>query len=143
MASYNTARHFNIDHLVGAIAPGRFADVVAQDARRRMTGLRKRSARSSCENGNFSYVLPIPQIDYPEWARNTMNGEAITAEDFLIAAPKDATTVTAALMSPFSSLTAFHGRCRSSMVLFGSLSGRKEVAVVDRYAGTGQVSKMF
>ena len=28
MASYNTARHFNIDHLVGAIAPGRYADVV-------------------------------------------------------------------------------------------------------------------
>ena len=28
MAGYNTARHFNIDHLVGSIAPGRYADVV-------------------------------------------------------------------------------------------------------------------
>ena len=31
MASYNTARHFHVEHLVGSIAPGRYADVVLLD----------------------------------------------------------------------------------------------------------------
>ena len=31
MGSYNTARHFHIEHLVGSIAPGRYADVVLLD----------------------------------------------------------------------------------------------------------------
>ena len=28
LGSYNTARHFRIDHLVGSLTPGRYADVV-------------------------------------------------------------------------------------------------------------------
>ena len=150
MASYNTARHFNIDHLVGAIAPGRYADVVllsdVNDVEIDRVYANGQLA-AHAENGSFSYVLPIPQIDYPEWARNTMNvGKRVAAADFLIAAPKDAKTVTAALMEPFFFFDRFPtGELPvvDGLVHSDPSQGVSKVAVVDRYAGTGQVSKMF
>ena len=150
MASYNTARHFNIDHLVGAIAPGRYADVVllsdVNDVEIDRVYANGQLAAHT-KDGNFSYLLPIPQIEYPEWARNTMNvGKRVTAEDFLIAAPKDAKTVTAALMEPFFFFDRFPtGELPvvDGLVHSDPSQGVSKVAVVDRYAGTGQVSKMF
>ena len=76
MASYNTARHFNIDHLVGSIAPGRYADVVLlRDIEKvqidRVYANGKLAA--SHKDNDYKYLLPIPKIDYPDWTKNTFN----------------------------------------------------------------------
>ncbi|MGA0614816.1 adenine deaminase C-terminal domain-containing protein [Paracoccus sp. KR1-242] len=39
MASYNTARSFHMDHLIGSLAPGRFADIVLTDSLSRINPL--------------------------------------------------------------------------------------------------------
>ena len=73
-------------------------------------------------------------------------GKRITPDDFLIAAPKDAETVTAALMEPFFFFDQFPtGELPvvDGLVHSDPSQGVSKVAVVDRYAGTGQVSKMF
>ncbi len=150
MASYNTARHFNIDHLVGSIAPGRYADVVLlSDLDKvqidRVYANGKLAAYS--KDGEYAYALPIPQVDYPDWSRNTMNlGKPVVADDFVIAAPADAETVTAALMQPFYFADDFPtGQLPvvDGLVHADPAKGISKVAVVDRYAGTGAVSKMF
>ena len=150
MASYNTARHFNIDHLVGAIAPGRYADVVLlSDVDSVEIDRVYANGRLAAQtlDGDYGYTLPIPQIEYPAWSQNTMNvGKRVQAEDFVIKAPAGATTVTAALMEPFYFANTFPtGELPvvDGLIHADSTNGISKVAVVDRYAGTGAVAKMF
>ncbi len=150
MASYNTARHFNIDHLVGSIAPGRYADVILLSDLKNVeidrvyaNGL----LAAHGDDGNYAYALPIPKVNYPEWSRNTMQvGKRLTADDFVITAPNEATTVTAALMEPFYRAPEFPTEVLpvvNGVVNADPALGISKVAVVDRYSGKGQVSKMF
>ena len=150
MASYNTARHFNIDHLVGSIAPGRYADVVLlRDIEKvqidRVYANGQLAARY--QDNKYKYLLPIPTIDYPDWSKNTFNiGKTLEAADFVIKAPDEATKVFAALMEPFyfaddfpvAELPVIEGVVRGDPAM-----GISKVAVVDRYSGAGRVSKMF
>lgn len=150
MASYNTARHFNIDHLVGSIAPGRYADVVLisdiDKVRIERVYANGRLASQRLE-GEPSYLLPVPKIDYPSWSKNTMNvGKRLIAEDFAVYAPTEASNVTAALMQPFYFLETFP--TGELPVVDGQVhadpsSAISKVAVVDRYSGEGKVAKMF
>jgi Adenine deaminase len=51
---------------------------------------------------NGEYLLPIPEIEYPQWATDTMNvGRELIAADFIITAPEGRETVNAALLEPF------------------------------------------
>ena len=150
MASYNTARHFNIDHLVGAIAPGRYADVVfLRDVNEVEIDRVYANGRlaSGYQDGDYKYLLPIPKIDYPDWSKNTINiGRSLTAKDFSVKAPEFATTVNAALMEPFYFADTFPtGELPvvDGFVNADPASGISKVAVVDRYSGAGKVSKMF
>ena len=150
MASYNTARHFNIDHLVGAIAPGRYADVVfLRDVNEVEIDRVYANGRlaSGYQDGDYKYLLPIPKIDYPDWSKNTINiGRSVTAKDFSVKAPEFATTVNAALMEPFYFADTFPiGELPvvDGFVNADPASGISKVAVVDRYSGAGKVSKMF
>ena len=150
MASYNTARHFNIDHLVGSIAPGRYADVVLlRDIEKvqidRVYANGKLAA--SHKDNDYKYLLPIPKIDYPDWTKNTFNiGKTLEAADFAVKAPDKATKVSAAIMEPFyfdddfpiAELPVIGGVVRGDPAM-----GISKVAVVDRYSGAGRVSKMF
>ena len=150
MASYNTARHFNIDHLVGAIAPGRYADVVfLRDVNEVEIDRVYANGRlaSGYQDGDYKYLLPIPKIDYPDWSKNTINiGRSVTAKDFSVKAPEFATTVNAALMEPFYFADTFPtGELPvvDGFVNADPAGGISKVAVVDRYSGAGKVSKMF
>ena len=150
MASYNTARHFKLDHLVGAIAPGRYADVVF------LSDPEAVSIHSVYANGKLAahkdkksgtYLLPITKIDYPDWAKNTMNvGRLVNADDFAIAAPPGRTTANVALMRPFYFEETFMvGQLPvvSGKVIGDPLVGITKVGVVDRYHGNANTSKMF
>lgn len=146
MGSYNTARHFRIDHLVGALAPGRYADVVLLDDPGSVS-ITRVFANGRLASKGTEYLLPIPEITYPKWAYNTMNvGRAVTADDFKIMAPEGRTMVTAALMEPFYFEGGFIEEQMpvvAGEVVPDTARGISKVAVVDRYHGTAATSKML
>lgn len=146
LGSYNTARHFKVDHLVGAIAPGRYADLVF------LSDVDKVEIAKVMANGQIAsegrhYLLTIPKIDYPQWVHNTMNvGRKLRASDFTIYSPKGKKEVNVALMQPFYFAPDFiKGKLpvNQGQVKAAPEKGINKVAVVDRYHGTAATSKMF
>ena len=147
LGSYNTARHFNIDHLVGALAPGRYADVVLLSDPQTVT-IERVYANGQLAADNGEYLLPIPEIEYPQWATDTMNvGRELIAADFVITAPEGRETVKAAVLEPFWFEPEFITKelpvAEDGTVKADPEAGLIKVAVVDRYHGTAAVSKMI
>lgn len=146
LGSYNTARHFRIDHLVGSIAPGRYADVVL------LKDVTKVDIAEVFVNGRLAasagkFLLPIPAVEYPAKLHDTINiGRALNAADFRIEAPAGRTSVNAAVMAPFSFNEQFETvqmPVTDGVVLPDATRGISKVAMVDRYHGKAAVSRMF
>jgi adenine deaminase len=147
LGSYNTARHFNIDHLVGSLAPGRYADVVLL-SNPDTVAIERVYANGQLAGIGKEYQLSIPKIDYPSWATDTMNvGRTLSASDFVISAPEGRDSVFAAVLEPFwfkpEFITLTLPVNEQGRVVSDSSDNLIKVAVVDRYHGTGAVSKMF
>lgn len=146
LGSYNTARHFNIDHLVGSLGPGRYADLVFLSDVDKVT-IEKVIVNGKLASKGDEYMLDIPKVDYPDWVKRTMNvGRKLVASDFEIRAPEGRETMNVALMQPF--YFDFGFMKGELPVVDGLVKGDPEkginkVAVVDRYHGTAAVSKMF
>ena len=82
----NPARHMRLTPWVGAIAPGRYADIVLLDDVPSLT-IAKVWADGRQVSEGTRYLPEVPQIDWPEWARTTVNiRREITAADFAIKA---------------------------------------------------------
>jgi adenine deaminase len=146
MGSYYPARHAHQDPLVGSIAPGRYADVVL------VSSLRDVTIKTVFANGQLAaqdgkYLLPVPKIDWPSWASDTINIKRhLTAKDFEILAPPGRTTVTAAIQAPFYTLP--DQKTATLPVVDGVVQRDPQhdiikVAIVDRYTGGGNLGKMF
>jgi adenine deaminase len=147
MASLNPAKHARMDPIVGSIAPGRYADVVL------LTSVKDVAIKYVFANGQLAakdgqYQLPIPKIDWPSWATNTIHiGRKLTAKDFEILAPAGAkATVTAAIQSP--SYTDAEQKTATLPVVNGVVQRDiahdiVKVAIVDRYTGQAKLGKMF
>lgn len=147
LGSYNTARHFHIEHRVGSISPGRYADVVLLRDPRTVAIDRVYANGKLAAVGN-EYRLPIPKIDYPRWALQTINiGRALGPADFRIDAPAGRQKVDVALMEPFwfapDFITDTMPVQADGSVAADPARGITKVAMVDRYHGTAAVSKMF
>jgi adenine deaminase len=147
MASLNPAKHAHMDPIVGSIAPGRYADVVL------LTSVKDVAIKYVFANGRLAakdgkYLLPVPKIDWPSWATNTINiGRKLTARDFEILAPAGSNaTVTAAIQGPF--YTEPEQKTATLPVVDGIVQRDIahdiiKVAIVDRYTGKGKLGKMF
>lgn len=146
LGGYNTARHFNIDHLVGSIAPGRHADVVLL-SNPETVEIKEVFANGKLAGKDGQYLLPIPRIEYARSAHNTINiGRPLTEADFRIIAPPGRDKVKVALMEPFLFVDRFaEGELAvtNGVVLPDAGAGISKVAMVDRYHGNAGVSKMF
>jgi adenine deaminase len=143
-ATINPARHMRIDQWVGSIAPGRYADLVLLD------GVESLSIAHVYADGELvserkTYLGPLPRIDWPEWARKTMNvGRELTAADFAIAAPAGRATMQAAVLRPFHWNEDF--LTVELPVVDGAVQRTADTtkwALIDRYRGDGAVAKMF
>ena len=146
LGSYNTARHFRIDHWVGSITPGRYADVVllSDPATVKIEAVYADGKKVS-QRGKP--LLPVPAIDWPDWATKTINlGGLIEPSQFVIKAPPGRDTVQAAILElfywqpdlPTATLPVSDGfvqRDHSQRIT--------KVALLDRYSGQIRVSKMF
>ena len=147
MGSYNIARHWHIEHLVGSIAPGRYADIVVLKGDPKLVEADKVIADGKLAAEGGKYLLPIPKISYPAWATQTIRiARKLTAQDFVIKAPEGKTQVTAAILAPFyyepeymtATLPVKNGevqRDENQMII--------KVALIDRYHDTVDIGKMF
>jgi adenine deaminase len=146
MGSYNTARHFRIDHWVGSIAPGRYADVVLlSDPQKLVIEAVYADGRKVSQRGKM--VVAVPQIEWPDWATNTVNlGGTIEPDHFVVRAPAGKTRVTAAILEATAHPEEF---AQATLPVEGGVVQRDEaqgitkVALLDRYSGKTRVSKMF
>jgi adenine deaminase len=146
MASYYPARHSHIEHWVGSIAPGRYADVVLLSDPAKVT-IQRVFADGKLAGEGRKYLLEVPKIDWPAWATDTINiGHRVQAEEFAIQAPAGRMTVTAAIQEPFyredeqrlAELPVVDGLVQRDMA-----KNITKVATIDRYSGHGYVGKMF
>lgn len=147
MGSYNIARHWHIEHLVGSIAPGRFADLVFLKGDPKLVQVDKVIADGMLAGEDHKYLLPVPKIDWPSWATDTMHvGRQLTGKDFAIKAPAGKTEVTAAILTLFyfepeymtDTLAVKDGEVQrddSKMIT--------KVALIDRYHNKVDIGKMF
>jgi adenine deaminase len=146
LGSYNTARHFHIDHLVGSLSPGRYADIVLlSDPEKVVIDKVYSDGKLVSEKGKP--LAPVPKIDWPEWATKTINfGGTITPDLFVIPAPTGRTTVQAAVLTPFMFEPNFPTvtlPVRDGIVQRDESQGVTKVALLDRYSGKLRANKMF
>ncbi|MEJ1961724.1 MAG: adenine deaminase C-terminal domain-containing protein [Gammaproteobacteria bacterium] len=147
MGSYNTARHFHVDPIVGSIAPGRYADIVLLSKPETVT-ISRVYANGKLAAKAGEYLPAIPKITYPQWATHTVNiKRKLSAADFVMRAPAGRSTVEVALLEPFWFDPNFI-QDKMPVAADGTVNadnqrGITKVAVVDRYQGDAHISKMF
>ncbi len=72
MATLNAAQHFRVEHQIGAIAPGRFADIILCDSLERVEPEQVFvGGRLVAESGRL--VVDISQIAFPDWLKQTVH----------------------------------------------------------------------
>jgi adenine deaminase len=146
MGSYNPARHWHLDHLVGSIAPGRYADFVfMEDLPSVRAGTVYADGRRVAEAGRTTYA--VPRIDWPARVTATVKVQRrLTAGDFAIPAPAGRAAVQAAVLRPFHFEPEF---VTATLPVAAGLVQRdpaqeiSKVAVIDRHHATGAVGKLF
>jgi adenine deaminase len=146
MGSFNTARHAHLDPILGSIAPGRYADIVLLKSVNDV-GIKYVFANGELAAADGKYILPVPKIDWPSWATDTINvGRKLTAKDFEILAPPGRSTVNAAIQTP--GYTAPKQKSAVLLVVEGVVQRDPDhdiikAAIVDRYHGQAKIGKVF
>ena len=142
----NPARHMRLTPWVGALAPGRYADIVLLSDVPTVDIAEVWADGAQASDGP-RYTGPLPRIDWPDWATRTVNlPRPLTADDFAIPAPRPGPTARAALLRPFhwapdfieTDLPVEHGAVQRDPT-----RNITKFAVVDRHSGSGAVGRMF
>ncbi|SOC81934.1 adenine deaminase [Ensifer adhaerens] len=142
----NPARHMRLTPWVGSIAPGRFADIVLLDDVQTLSIAKVWADGKQVSEGK-TYLPDVPEIDWPDWARQTVNiGRPVTAQDFAIAAEPGRATMKAALLRPFhwhDDFITMELPVEKNEVQRDASRNVTKFAVVDRYSGETNVGRMF
>ena len=146
MVTINPARHMRLTPWVGAIAPGRFADLVLLDDVATLS-IAQVWADGEQVSAGKDFLKPIPSIAWPDWATQTVNiARALTAEDFAIAAAPGRETMQAAVLRPFhwdDNFITLDLPVADGAVQRDASRNVTKFAIVDRFSGEGRTSKMF
>jgi adenine deaminase len=146
MVTINPARHMRLTPWVGAIAPGRFADIVLLDNVDTISVAKVWADGRQVSEGT-TYLLDVPAISWPDWATRTVNIERdLTAADFAIPAEEGSAVMHAAVLRPFHWADEFI--TMELPVLGGEVQRDPDrnvtkFAIVDRFSGEGRTSRMF
>ncbi|TYR29688.1 adenine deaminase [Mesorhizobium microcysteis] len=142
----NPARHMRLTPWVGSIAPGRFADFVLLEGVGKVEIAEVWADGRQASSGK-TYTGPLPRIDWPDWARTTVNiDRKVTPDDFAIAAEAGRDTMKAALLRPFHWAYDFIETelpVENGHVQRDTARNITKFAIVDRYSGEGRVARMF
>ncbi len=146
MVTINPARHMRLTPWVGAIAPGRYADIVLLDDVAEISVAKVwADGRLVAENGR--YLPRVPHMEWPDWATRTVRiDREIVAGDFAVLAAPGRTTMNAALLRPFHWHDDFI--TAELPVVDGEVQRDPErnitkFAIVDRFSGEGKIARMF
>lgn len=146
MVTLNPARHMRLTPWVGSIAPGRFGDVVLLDDLETLS-IRKVWADGALVAQDGEYLKPVPEIDWPDWATQTVNIQrAMTADDFAIPAEPGRETMQAALLRPFhwhDDFIEMELPVADGQVQRDAARNITKFAIVDRFSGEGKTARMF
>jgi adenine deaminase len=147
MVTINPARHMRLTPWVGAIAPGRYADLVLLDEVEKLSIAEVWADGGQVSEGQ-SYIAPVPEIAWPHWATHTVNIQRqLRAGDFAIPAPAGAgQAANAALLRPFHWHDDFITTAlpvEDGLVQRDAERNITKFAIVDRFSGEGKTAKMF
>lgn len=148
MATINTATHFGLEREIGSITPGRRADVIlTSDLRELPIEVVIASGAVVAEGGETR--AEFPHLNWPDHARRTVNlGRDLGADDFEIAAPEGANSVTARVIGVVENQAPTKALTAELQVSDGKVQGDEgadvcQIALVERHRGTGGVVNGF
>lgn len=145
MATINTATHFGLERELGSIAPGRRADMILTSDLVSLP-IEQVIARGRTVALAGRITVDCPHYDWPADARATVRlGRAKTAEDFVIAAPTGAESVTARVIGVVENQAPTRALIREMRVCSGRIDPDAardiaQIALVERHRATGQVT---
>ena len=149
MATIQPAEFSRVNHDMGMIAPGRYADIVFVE------NLEEFEISQVMANGKIwvkdgELVEPLINPDYPDWLYGTMNIDRVLApEDFQIRAPKGTgdrvkvqviNTRDGSLETPGSVETL---KVVDGLVQADPANGINKICMIDRIMGTGEIGLAF
>ncbi len=149
MATIQPAEFFRVNHDMGIIAPGRFADIVFIEhlADFRISKVMA-NGRVWVEEGKLTQELKQPR--YPKWLYGTMNiSRVLKAEDFRVPAPAGAgPTVNARVITTRDGSLETPESLEILPVVDGAIEadprrGINKIAMIDRILGNGEVGVGF
>lgn len=148
LATIQPAEFFRVNHEMGVIAPGRFADLVLlTDLSEFVIDTVMANGRVCVHDGEAVELLPEPS--YPEWLYQTMHvTRSFSADDFRVPAPITEGVVKARVIGikdgSYSS-EELHAELpvKDGEILSDSIGGINKVVLVDRLHGHGQYGVGF
>jgi adenine deaminase len=146
MMTINTAQHFGLEHEIGMIAPGRWADVlVVKNLRKFTVDLVLARGEVIAEKGKWSVDLPERKV--PKWATHSIHlKRPVRAEDFVLKARgSNGSRYTANVIGVIENQAPTRRIRQQVTVNNGEIHVDKErdlakIALVERHRGTGRIS---
>lgn len=137
LATLNNARHWRLEHDIGVVAPGRYADILLISDLEKVEVDRVFSGgQLVAEGGELAVDIPVPPA--PAYVRRSIRlPRPLTAEDFAVKAPVGGGTVNAAVLRPGYMSDELQPITRELRVEGGLVQrdpsrGVNKVAIVDR-----------
>ncbi|PPR20198.1 MAG: Adenine deaminase, partial [Alphaproteobacteria bacterium MarineAlpha10_Bin2] len=149
MSTIQPAEFYRVNHDMGMIAPGRYADIVFVE------NLEEFEISQVMANGKIwvkdgELVEPLINPDYPDWLYGTMNIDRVLApEDFQIRAPKGAgDSVKVQVINTRDGSLETPGSVETLKVVDGLVQGDpangiNKICMIDRIMGTGEIGLAF
>ncbi|MDT2018213.1 MAG: adenine deaminase [Planktomarina sp.] len=146
MATLNTATHFGLERELGSITPGRRADIIFTSDLEFLP-IDHVIARGNTVAVKGDIRTDCPHLSWPKSARKTVNmGEEKHPEDFLIPAPKGASSVDVKVIGVIENQAPTKALDARLPVKNGNICSKNEIcqiALIERHKATGVVTNAF
>ena len=149
MATIQPAEYFRVNHDLGVIAPGRFADILFVEHLSDFQ-ISKVVANGQVWVEEGKLIRQLQQPEYPRWLYETMNiSRVLKAEDFRVPAPEGAgSTVKARVITTGDESLETGESIETLSVVDGTIEaapsrGINKIAMIDRIFGTGEMGVAF
>jgi adenine deaminase len=146
MATLNAAAHFRVDHLIGSLSPGRWADVILAPSLDRIVPSHVfYQGRLVAQAGRLAVEPPVP--DYPDWIRHTVTvRRGKTGADFALKTDRPVADVYVIELYPDQIINEI-GQARlrvvDGIVLLDIEQDVLKLAVVERHGKNGNIGIAF
>ena len=146
MATINTATHFGLERELGSIAPGRRADLIFTTDIATLP-IERVIARGKTVALGGGMTVECPHVTWPKIVRETVHmGPNKTASEFIIAVPKEATSVDVRVIGVVENQAPTKALEACLPVCDGKIMRRENichVALVERHRASGRVINAF